>query len=57
MILPQVSTEATQEASLEAMLERVHDKWRGVEFTVNSYKEAKDTYILVRGARSLTTLN
>lgn len=33
-----ISTEATQEAGLEAMLDKVNDKWRHVEFTVNSYK-------------------
>ncbi len=43
-----ISTEATQEAALEGMLDRVHEKWRYVEFTVNPYKEMKDTYILVR---------
>ena len=41
-----VSTEATQEAALELLLEKVVDKWRGVEFSVNGYKETKDTFIL-----------
>lgn len=41
-----VSTEATQEAALQQLLDKVHDKWRYVEFTINPYKDAKDTYIL-----------
>ena len=41
-----ISTEATQEASLEQLLHKVHTKWNGVEFTVNAYKESKDTFIL-----------
>ncbi len=42
-----VSTEATQEAGLEGMLERVVDKWKAAEFTINPYKEIKDAFILV----------
>ena len=41
-----ISGEATQEAGLEAMLERVVDKWRGAEFSVNPYKDIKDGFIL-----------
>ena len=41
-----ISGEATQEAGLEVMLERVVDKWRGAEFSVNPYKDIKDGFIL-----------
>ncbi|KAJ9505501.1 hypothetical protein QJQ45_023785, partial [Haematococcus lacustris] len=41
-----ISNEATQEAALEAMLDKVTDKWRHVEFSVVHYKDSKDTYIL-----------
>jgi hypothetical protein len=36
-----VSTEATQEAGLEGMLERIHDKWKHIEFAVTPFKEYK----------------
>jgi hypothetical protein len=42
-----VATEATQEAVLEAMLEKVQERWRVVEFSLNPYKDAKDTFVLV----------
>ena len=41
-----VSTEATQEAVLEGMLDKVQDKWKVVEFTLNPFKDAKDTFVL-----------
>ena len=42
----QVSTEATQEAALEEMLAKVQSKWTATEFSVMSYKESKDVFIL-----------
>lgn len=42
----QISTEATQEAALEQLLNKVLAKWNGVEFTVNAYKDLKDCFIL-----------
>lgn len=41
-----ISVEASQEAALEGMLRKVHEKWTGVELTVKQYKETKDAYIL-----------
>ncbi|KAG1666392.1 hypothetical protein FOA52_006501 [Chlamydomonas sp. UWO 241] len=41
-----ISTEATQEAALQTLLDGVLEKWRHMEFTCNAYKDLKDTYIL-----------
>eukprot|EP00198_Chlamydomonas_reinhardtii_P006936 XP_001696272.1 dynein heavy chain 3 [Chlamydomonas reinhardtii] len=41
-----ISTEATQEAALEAMLDKVADKWRHVELSLKPYKALKETYVL-----------
>ena len=41
-----ISTEATQEATLEGMLHKVQNKWNSIEFTLNPYKESKDVFIL-----------
>eukprot|EP00755_Sulcionema_specki_P020771 Sspe_Gene.12750::Locus_4355_Transcript_2_2_Confidence_0.222_Length_4895::g.12750::m.12750/K10408/DNAH; dynein heavy chain, axonemal len=44
--IQQVSNQATQEQQLDEMLQTVQKRWQGVEFTVNQYKEQKDTYVL-----------
>ena len=44
--IARISTEATQEASLEGMLKKVQDKWIDIEFNVMPFKELKDAYIL-----------
>eukprot|EP00873_Tetraselmis_striata_P045243 jgi/Tetstr1/465507/TSEL_010176.t1 len=44
--ITQISTEATQESSLEEMLAKVQSKWLHTEFQLLSYKEAKDVFIL-----------
>ncbi|KAK3237367.1 hypothetical protein CYMTET_52552 [Cymbomonas tetramitiformis] len=44
--IAQISTEATQEAALGQLLQKVQSKWSFIEFTVNNYKESKDIYIL-----------
>ncbi|GAX73618.1 hypothetical protein CEUSTIGMA_g1069.t1 [Chlamydomonas eustigma] len=44
--ITRVSTEAMQEAGLVILLERVVEKWKNVEFTINPYKEMKDGYVL-----------
>ncbi|EFJ52773.1 dynein heavy chain 3 [Volvox carteri f. nagariensis] len=41
-----ISTEATQEAALEALLDKIVDKWRHVELALRPYKALKDTYVL-----------
>ncbi|PNH01405.1 Dynein heavy chain 6, axonemal, partial [Tetrabaena socialis] len=41
-----ISTEATQEAALEAMLDKVTDKWRHVELVLKPYKALKETYVM-----------
>lgn len=41
-----ISTEATQEAALEAMLRKVQEKWSGIEFAILPYKDTKDVFIL-----------
>lgn len=41
-----ISTEATQELALEELLQKVVSKWADVEFSTQSYKESKDTFIL-----------
>eukprot|EP00775_Hariotina_reticulata_P007079 gene7079-7292_t len=41
-----ISSEATQEAALEALLAHVADRWRGVEFLVKPWKDLKAVYIL-----------
>jgi hypothetical protein len=45
--ITRISTEAMQEAGLVILLERVIDKWKHIEFTINPYKEMKDGYVLV----------
>jgi dynein heavy chain len=40
-LIVSVSTEASQEAALEAMLKKVQDRWATAEFTVNQYKDYK----------------
>ena len=37
-VIGTISTEATQEGGLEAMLGKINDKWRHTEFTVLPYK-------------------
>eukprot|EP01060_Flectonema_neradi_P004124 TRINITY_DN12705_c0_g1_i2.p1 TRINITY_DN12705_c0_g1~~TRINITY_DN12705_c0_g1_i2.p1 ORF type:complete len:4231 (+),score=761.72 TRINITY_DN12705_c0_g1_i2:111-12803(+) len=44
--IQQVSNQATQEQQLDEMLGTVQKRWQSVEFTVNPFKEQKDTYIL-----------
>ncbi|QDZ24237.1 heavy chain of dynein [Chloropicon primus] len=44
--ISRISTEATQEASLEGMLKKINDKWVDIEFTVLPFKELKDAFIL-----------
>ncbi len=44
--LAAISTEATQEASLEELLARVTSKWAGIELCVIPYKDSKDVFIL-----------
>ena len=41
-----VSTEASQEASLEGMLRRVQAKWEGIGFVVKPFRDLKDTWLL-----------
>jgi len=41
-----ISTEATQEAHLLALLNKVSDRWNSVDFDVRPYKESKNDYIL-----------
>ncbi|XRA99053.1 dynein heavy chain [Pycnococcus provasolii] len=41
-----VSTEATQEAALEGLLQKVQTKWANIEFVALPYKDVKDVYIL-----------
>lgn len=41
-----ISTEATQESALEAMLRKVQEKWSAIEFTILPYKDTKDAFIL-----------
>jgi dynein heavy chain len=45
-LVAMVSTEATQEVALELLLDKVHDKWKDIELTVNGYKDTKDAFIL-----------
>lgn len=42
----EISTEASAEASLEAQLKKVGDRWTLVELTVRPYKDAKEMCVL-----------
>ncbi|KAF8561763.1 hypothetical protein P879_11328 [Paragonimus westermani] len=42
----EVSSQASSEASLEALLKKVEDAWKSTEFTVLPYKESKDVFIV-----------
>ncbi|XP_060520964.1 dynein axonemal heavy chain 6 [Cylas formicarius] len=44
--LMEISAQASSEASLEALLRRVEDSWKYLEYIVIPHKEAKDVYIL-----------
>ena len=41
-----VSLEASQEAALEDLLDKVSAKWNTLEFTVLPFKDVKDAFIL-----------
>ncbi|XRB21521.1 dynein axonemal heavy chain [Pseudoscourfieldia marina] len=41
-----ISTEATQEAALEDLLDKVKSRWATIDFQFLPYKDSKDTYIL-----------
>ncbi|KAI5075577.1 hypothetical protein GOP47_0009653 [Adiantum capillus-veneris] len=41
-----ISNEATQEATLEELLQSVQDKWTTIDFMTKGYKEIKDVYVL-----------
>ena len=44
--IQRISTEATQEAVLEELLDKVKTSWATAEFALSSFKEQKDVYIL-----------
>ena len=44
--IEQISTEATQEAGLEAQLNKVQTVWASADFILNPYKESKDIFTL-----------
>ncbi len=44
--IQEISGKASSEASLEAILKKVEDSWKSLEFVVLPYKDFKDIYIL-----------
>lgn len=44
--LMEIAGQASSEAALEAMLKKVEDNWKSLEFVVVPYKEAKDVFII-----------
>eukprot|EP00899_Mesostigma_viride_P007437 jgi/Mesvir1/16695/Mv15092-RA.1 len=44
--LQNVSTEATQETTLEELLQKVAHKWQDIDLVIMPYKDYKDTFIL-----------
>lgn len=44
--LAEISAAASSEASLEAMLKKVEDNWRALDFILVQYKDYKDVYVL-----------
>ncbi|XP_066588945.1 dynein axonemal heavy chain 6 [Prorops nasuta] len=44
--LMEIAASASSEAGLEAMLKKVEDIWKALEFIILPYKEIKDVYIL-----------
>ena len=51
-----VSTEATQEAHLLGMLNKIKDKWNAVDFAINPYKDTRDVFVLGGVEDVVTTL-
>lgn len=45
-IISTISTEATQEATLEELLANVVSKWASIEFNIVPYKDSKDVFIM-----------
>lgn len=45
-MIQEVSSQASSESSLEALLKKVEDSWNDVEFIVLPYKDQRDVYIL-----------
>jgi len=41
-----IAEEASQEAALEAMLKRVHDRWSETELVIKPYRNYRDTWVL-----------
>ncbi|KAL7297685.1 hypothetical protein TKK_0009351 [Trichogramma kaykai] len=44
--LMEISSSASSEAGLEAMLAKIEETWKIIEFVVNSHKDAKDIFVL-----------
>ncbi|CAB0031813.1 unnamed protein product [Trichogramma brassicae] len=44
--LMEISSSASSEAGLEAMLAKIEETWKIIEFIVNSHKDAKDIFVL-----------
>ncbi|KAA0194622.1 Dynein heavy chain 6 axonemal [Fasciolopsis buskii] len=44
--IQEISSQASSEASLEALLKKVEDSWKSTEFTVIPYKDSKDVFIV-----------
>ncbi|KAJ8983473.1 hypothetical protein NQ317_014931 [Molorchus minor] len=44
--LMEISGQASSEAGLEALLKKVEEGWKGLEFTVIGHKDSKDVFIL-----------
>ena len=44
--IQEISSQASSENSLEAILKKVEDSWKTVDFVVLPYKDQKDVYIL-----------
>lgn len=44
--LMEVSAQASSEAALEALLKKVEESWKALEFIVISHRDSKDVFIL-----------
>ena len=42
-----LSAEASQEAALQDLLDKITDKWNTVDFSVITFKDNKDAFVLV----------
>ena len=41
-----LSAEASEEAALQDLLDKIGDRWNSIDFTVTTFKDNKDAFVL-----------